>query len=113
MLFIWSGNQDNFQFRQEASACVLTTRDLVASVHVGTDEKILLEVCEISQNNNRLRVPAADISLLGCPCFFSTILELEMPSRRLISCIRFVPMGATFEVALTQRDKILAISVLL
>lgn len=105
-LVIWAGNRSNQLFNVEASEVELPTPDLISSFRVPDGEELHIGGCDISQFYNRLRAPDFLVPYLGLPRIRSALVKSKHSSRYVVPCLRCIPMGATFAVALAQRVSI-------
>lgn len=99
---IWGGNRSNLLFRPEASKVELPTPDIISTFRLPPGRGLFLSGCDVRQFYNKIRAPAFLIPYLGLPRVPSDLVETSLTSRFVVPCLRCIPMGATFAVAIAQ-----------
>lgn len=101
--FIWSGNQSNQLFNEDASYVALPNRDLFSSLNIPSGKNLYSASCDISQFYNRIKAPDFLVPFLGLPRVRATSLGISSSHQFLVLSLRCILMGATFPVMLAQK----------
>lgn len=99
---VWAGNRSNPLFNPVASRVELHTADILAELRIGRNETLKLVRCDVSQYYNRLKAPEFLIPFLGLPRVRCSSLGIDLDTDFAVSCLRCIPMGATFAVRLAK-----------
>ena len=87
---------------ESASFVELPSPEIISTLSLPQGEQIFVSGCEFSQFYNRLLAPSFLVPLIRLPRVRTVEVACDLPVPFVIPCLRVIPMGATFSVALAQ-----------